>query len=305
MKYSARFLAPLMVASLLACDSARGKDSLPTEELENASSLADRALISIVFMHPVGMEITTRYRQQLLDHLTANSPFLFRALFSTESERTVGMLHQRLGTMAHLGVLSYLEAHSQFGAVPLARPLNPDGEPVSYCVFVVREDSPLRSLTDLKGRSLALGSYHSTLSNLIARHELIQAGIQLEELGSLEHFDNDEAVAFEVTEGRYEAGAVSDLVARRYRDKGLRVLHVSKPVPSAPIVARSELPTRVSESVRDALLMLDFEGSQDREHWDEDIRYGFAAATDADYEPIRNIMKNSPTGCTGTCHGAP
>lgn len=275
------------------------------ESLENASSLADRALISIVFMHPVGMSITTKYRKPLLDHLTANAPYLFRALFSTESERTVGILQQRLGTMAHLGVVSYLEAHQQFGALPLARPLNPDGEPVSYCVFLVREDSPLRSLADLKGRSLALGAYHSTLSNLIARHELIQAGVQPDELGTLEHFENDEAVAFEVSEGRFEAGAVGDLVARRYEDKGFRVLHVSQAVPSAPIVSRPDLPTRVSDAVRDALLMLDFETAKDREDWDEDIRYGFAPATDADYEAVRNIMKHSPTGCAATCHGAP
>ena len=139
-----------------------------------------------------------------MDHLTAHAPFLFRALFSTESERTVGMLEQRLATVAHVRAVSYLVANVQFGAVPLARPLNPDGEPVSYSVFVVRQDSPLGSLANLKGHSLALGGYHSTLSNLIARHELIAAGVGVEELGSLEHFENDEAVAFEVSEGRFE-----------------------------------------------------------------------------------------------------
>ncbi len=301
----ALLLLPLAASSLMACNSAKGEGSPTDDNPPNVSSLASRPLISVVFMHPVGMVITTKYRQPLMDHLTANSPYLFRALFSTQSERNVGMLEWRFATASHLGVVSYLEAKRQFGAIPLARPLNRDGEPVSYCVFVVPEDSPIQSLSDLEGRSLALGSFHSTLSNLIARHELIEAGVRLEAIGSIEHLKNGEAVAYSVSEGRFDVGAVEDLVAYRYEDKGLRAIHVSEPVPSAPLVVREDLPRRVSAAIQEALLKLDFAGAKDREHWDEDIRYGFAPATDADYEPVRRIMKTSPTGCEGSCHRSP
>lgn len=105
-KYRARLallLSPIAVAATMACDPAIGKDSSPDLLPQNSSSLANRALISVAFMHPVGLVITTKYRQPLMDHLTANAPYLFRALFSTESERTVGMLQQRLATVAHVG----------------------------------------------------------------------------------------------------------------------------------------------------------------------------------------------------------
>ena len=100
-------------------------------------------------------------------------------------------------------------------------------------------------------------------------------------------------------------GAVEDLVADRYREKGLRAIHISPPVPSSPLVVREDLPRRLSVAMQDALLKLDFASAKDREHWDEDIRYGFALATDEDYQPIREIMKTSPTGCEGSCHGSP
>jgi phosphonate transport system substrate-binding protein len=291
----------LAAASALACnDSAKGNDD--RERPQSVSSLAERPLISIGFMHPVGLVITTKYRQPLMDHLILHTRYAFRALFNTDSEKTVGMLEQRLAEVCHMGVVSYLEAESEFGAIPLVRPLNRDGEPVSYSVFVTRQASPLRSLGDLRGRSLALGSYHSTLSHLIPRHELIRAGVRLEELGSIEYLENDEAIASAVLEGRFDAGAVEELVARRYEERGLRALHVSAPVPSAPFVVRADLPPRVSQAVRDALLLLDFDGAKDREQWDEDLRYGFAPASAADYDPIREIIKTSGKGCQRSCH---
>jgi len=297
----APFVFALGMAFPIACsDSAKGNDA--ADRPQNVSSLAERPLISIGFMHPVGLVITTKYRQPLMDHLILHTRYAFRALFNTDSEKTVGMLEQRLAEVCHMGVVSYLEADSEFGAIPVVRPLNRDGEPVSYSVFVTPQASPLRSLGELKGRSLALGSYHSTLSHLIPRHELIRAGVALEELGAIEYLENDEAIASAVLEGRFDAGAVDELVARRYEEKGLRALHVSAPIPSAPLVARAELPQRVIQSVRDALLLLDFDGAKDREHWDEDLRYGFAPASAADYEPIRKIIETSGKGCQRSCH---
>ena len=286
----------LIAVSLSAgCDPAIGK-STSTSPPKSATSLADMPRIKVAFTRSVNMQ-----RQPLMDHLTGDMPFIAVALLNRQSEITVGMLEERFAAAAQLEVVSYLEAQRQFGVVPLAKPLNRDGEPISYSVFVTRKDSPLRSLGDLRGRSLALGSFHSTLSNLIPRHELIQAGVKPEQLATIEHFDNDEAVVRAVLEGRFDAGAVKDLVASREQD--LRALHVSDPVPSAPIVVRENLSRGVTQTIRDALLKIDFQDAKDREHWQEDIRFGFAPATDADYEPVRQIMKTSPTGCEGACHG--
>jgi phosphonate transport system substrate-binding protein len=295
-------LVPFLAVVWTACRPAVGDDVPAAVPMTDVSSLSNRPVISIVFTHPAVAVIQTRYRRPLMEHLTAHTPYVVRALFHTNSESTLGMIEQRLAEFSYLGVVDYLEARDQLGAVPVVRPLNRDGEPVSYSVFVTPQASPLRSLGELKGRSLALGSYHSTLSHLIPRHELIRAGVALEELGAIEYLENDEAIASAVLEGRFDAGAVDELVARRYEEKGLRALHVSAPIPSAPLVARAELPQRVIQSVRDALLLLDFDGAKDREHWDEDLRYGFAPASAADYEPIRKIIETSGKGCQRSCH---
>jgi phosphonate transport system substrate-binding protein len=288
-----------------SCEPAIGEDAPAGRPLKSISTFADRPVVELAFTDRRDPLVAGKFRKPLVDHLTWRTPYRFRVLSVPQSETTIGMLEQRLADAALLSVVSYLEAHRQLGVVPLVRPLNRDGEPVSYGVFVVQEESPLRELGDLEGRSLALGSFHSTLSNLIPRHELIRAGVKPENLGTIEHLQDDEAVADAVVEGRVDAGAVEGLVAHRFEEKGLRILHISDPVPSSPFVVRQKLPQAVAEALRDALLELDFEGVDGRQHWEEDIRFGFAPATDADYDPVRNILRSSPTGCTRTCHGNP
>ncbi len=296
-------LRPVIVLSFLAgCSQGGGEPSSVAAE-NDTPSLAHRPLLTLAFRQPIGIVITNRYRQPLLDYLTEHTSYRFRAVFSRESERTVGMLEQRMAEISHLGVVSYLEAHRQFGAVPLVRPLNRDREAVSRSVFLTRKDSPVRGLTDLEERSLALGAFHSTLSNLIPRHELIRAGVRLETLKDVVHLANDEEVAATVAAGRFDVGAVEDVVGERYVEKGLRVLHTSDPVPSAPLVMRDDLPRHVSEALREALLKLDFKESDSREDWDEEFRYGFAPAKDSDYQPVREIIETSLTQCASSCHG--
>jgi phosphonate transport system substrate-binding protein len=249
--------------------------------------------------------LATKTYRPLLDHLTANTPYRFGVVFNTESERTVGILEERLVEISDLGVVSYLEAHRQFGAVPLVKPLNRDGEPVSRGVFITHQDSTLRGLGDLRGHSLVLGAFHSTLSNLVPRHELVRAGVRLAELQALEQLDDEEEVASAVLAGRFDAGALADVVADRYREEGLRVFHVSQPIPTAPLAIRDDLPPWVAQAIRDAFLKLDIGGAETRQGWDEAIRYGFTLATDADYEPVRQIMKALPTRCEKACHGSP
>ncbi len=115
---------------------------------------------------------------------------------------------------------------------------------------------------------------------------------------------NDDEVAKAVLAGRFDAGAVEDIVAERYSQKGLRAFHVSGPIPRGPLAIRDDLPRRVESAIRDALLKLNPKGAESRQDWAEEIRYGFQPAVDSDYEPIRKILKTAPTGCRESCHGS-
>ena len=244
--------------------------------------------------------LTYKGYQPLMDHLTAHAPFSFHIRLGRTSEDLLRSVEERMAELAPLETISYLEAHKQFGAVPLVKPLNRSGEPLSRSVFIAREDSNLSSLDQLKGGSLVLGSHHSTFGNLIPRNELMRAGIDPDDLASIEHVDSADEVVAAVLEGRFDAGAVEDVVA--HATEGVRVFHTSEPIPSAPLVIRDDLPQWVAQAIRDALLQLDVSDSAERQAWAEEIRYGFRPAKDSDYEPVRKMVRAVGGQCADSCH---
>jgi len=112
-------------------------------------------------------------------------------------------------------------------------------------------------------------------------------------------------VARQVLAGRYEAGALKDVVARHYLSGGLRIIHTSRPIPSMPVTVRPDLPDSVAAALVRALValgpgdLLEAAGGGGRE---AEYRYGFAPASDADYEALRHTLSAIPGGCARGCH---
>lgn len=293
-------LALLLVLALNGCQSSprdRGKPKDPA-----GATSPKRPVIGFGLILETDPGVTYKAYQPLMDHLTAQTPFLFQLRPGKTSDDLLRSVEERMAELAPLSAVSYLEAHRQFGAVPLVKPLNRSGEALSRAVFFTREDSRLDSVEALKGGTLVLGSHHSALSNLVPRHELLRAGIQPDDLATIEHMSSDDEVVAAVLEGRFDAGAAEDVVARAA--EGVRIFHTSEPIPSAPLVIRDDLPQWVAQAIRDALLKLDVSDSAKREAWAEEIRYGFRPAKDSDYEPVRKMVKAVVGQCADSCHSS-
>ncbi len=296
---------PVILAGVLAsshCRRAEPGSSPSVEPRQGFSTLGNRPVVSIGFLSVTKSWRALKSYQPLAEYLTAHSPYRFRIILAKSSEELLGFLEERYTEISHLGVLTYLEARKAVGAVPLAKPLNREGEPVSRSIFIARDDTTLTRLSELDGHSLALGSFHSTLGHLIPRYSLASAGIRIENLKSIKNLNDDLEVVQSVLNGRFDAGAVKDVVAYQQQRQGLRWLDISSPISSAPLVARPDLPRRISQAIVRALLTLAPGEAEARTGWNEEIRYGFVQATDADYEPVREMLHNSPISCGGQCH---
>jgi phosphonate transport system substrate-binding protein len=133
----------------------------------------------------------------------------------------------------------------------------------------------------------------------------MQAGVKLPDLAKYENLNHHDQVAKAVLSGQFDAGALKDIVAFRYQPMGLRFLSVSEPIPSVPVVMRKDAPVGLKEAVVRALLKLDRNRPDHRvmmSCWNEELRYGFTTATDADYEPIRIMLNTIPGRCGESCH---
>ena len=73
----------------------------------------------------------------------------------------------------------------------------------------------------------------------------------------------------------------------------MKTIDVTDPIPGLPIVVRGDASPELVVAIKKALLSLDYNNADHRklmEKWDEEFKYGFAEATDSDYDRIREMI---------------
>ena len=261
----------------------------PVKAAESAETIYFSA---ITLYHPIVMY--QKY-QPLMTYLTETTPYKFELKLSQNYQDIIGFLKNNEVQVALLGGVTYLEAKKEFDVMPILKPVNRNGKPYYQCVFITKaENKEINTLADLKGKSIAFASKLSTSGNLAPLYHLYaKAGMQLDDLNRYENFRYHDSVAREVLRGEFDAGAVIDSVAERFKNRGLRVIDVTDPIPGLPIVVRADAPAELISAVKKALLSLKYSSLESRKtmaKWDEEFRYGFAEAKDSDYDSIRRMI---------------
>jgi phosphonate transport system substrate-binding protein len=162
--------------------------------------------------------------QPIMDYLTSETPYRFELKISKDYPEAVRFLQQGITQISSLGDVTFTEASLAYKALPILKPLNSDGIPFYRSAIIVRTDSPLTKITDLKGKSMAFGSVHSTSGNLIPRYLLWNNGVHIQDLKRWENLQHHDAVAKAILKGQFDAGAVKDVVAEKYKKYGLRIM---------------------------------------------------------------------------------
>src|SRR4030066_1204285 len=231
---------------------------------------------AIALYHPIVMY--QKY-QPLMNYLTQNTPYRFELKLSKDYRDIINFLKSNKIQIALLGGVTYLEAKKEFNIIPILKPLGANGKPYYRCVFITKDSNKnINSLNDLKGKSVAFASKLSTSGNLAPLYHLYSvADVKLEDLSRYENFRYHDSVAREVLRGNFDAGAVIDSVAERFKDRGVKIIDVSEPIPGLPIAVRADASPALITSIKKALLSLDYNNPEHRnmmEHWDEEFKYG-------------------------------
>ncbi|MHB9096352.1 MAG: phosphate/phosphite/phosphonate ABC transporter substrate-binding protein [Syntrophales bacterium] len=236
--------------------------------------------------------------QPFIDYLNENTPYQFEIKLSRLYRDTVERLGNKEILIASCGPTSYIRASARYPVKPILRPLSRGGKPYYHGIIFVRHDSLIQKFVDLKGKSFAFGPAWSTAGHILPEYHLRRAGIQLKDLREYAFLRHHDSVVNAVLKGRFDAGAVKDVVAYQHENKGLRFIYITDPIPTIPIIVHQEAPRELVAAVKSALLKID---PRDQNYikrmvqWDEEFKYGFMETADSDYEVIRNILRSIPT----------
>ena len=267
--------------------------SLPFSAVAEAKEKKVVYFSAITLYHPFVMY--QKY-QPLMNYLTKTTPYTFELKLNKDYKKVVELLDRKEAQLALLGGATYVLAKTKSNIRPILKPLGPDGTPFYRCAFVTRADNAsINNLSDLRGKSVAFPSSLSTSGFLLPVYCLYtKAGISLTDLERYQNFRYHDMVAREVLRGSFDAGAVIDVVASQYKSQGMKTIWLSEPIPGLPLVARVDEDPALIKAVKEALLALDYRNPVHRaimSKWDEELHYGFTAASDKDYDGIRQAIK--------------
>jgi phosphonate transport system substrate-binding protein len=162
--------------------------------------------------------------------------------------------------VAYLGPVTYILQGHHAKLEPIARPSHANVGPTFQAVIIVPVDSPVRSLADLGGKSIAFGDPASTSGTWVPRHELLDAGLAAGRDYTKVVLGAHDAVARAVAGHKVDAGGLSMPIYRRLIGEKVidpstvRVLAESQPIPEYMWTVRQGLEPNLRERLRSALL---------------------------------------------------
>jgi phosphonate transport system substrate-binding protein len=185
--------------------------------------------------------------------------------------------------LAYFGPLSYVLAKGKADIEAFA-------VQVSEGVIIANTSAGITQLADIKGKTFAYGDQASTSSHLIPKAILKKADLEAGRDYSEQFLGSHDAVAIAVQNGRAEAGGLSRPIFESLLQRGLikadkvKVLQVSAPYPNYPWTMQSNLDPELKARIRAAFIDL-----KDPAILKPLKADGFSAATDSDYDVIRDL----------------
>ena len=194
--------------------------------------------------------------------------------------------------IAFMGPAPYVRLVDSYGRKPLLARLEVDGKPVFHGKIITGKDTPIDSLKALKGKRFAFGAPESTMSHLVPRFMLWEAGVSSDDLADYRFLGSHTNVALGVLAGDFDAGAVKEEVFHEYEQQGLQAIATTPPLSEHVFVASSTLPPETVEAVREALFRLrDTARGQAILTGIKQQLTGMVPVQDSDYDNLREILK--------------
>jgi phosphonate transport system substrate-binding protein len=181
---------------------------------------------------------------------------------------------------------------------PLAAPVlagdRYGGRPVYYSDVIVRRDSPITCLEELRGCSWAYNEPMSHSGHTVTLYSLVRMGVRPGFFARVVEAGYHQRAIRLVDAGAVDAAAIdSQVLAIELRDHpdlaGLRVVGSFGPSTIQPVVAAGRLPGRLKEQVRELLVALDDDPTA-RPALDHGLIDRFTPVDAAAYDDIRVML---------------
>jgi phosphonate transport system substrate-binding protein len=198
--------------------------------------------------------------------------------------------------IAYLGGFTYVQASARAGATPLVQR---EKDQSFHSVFITQPDSPIHSLSDLKGHTFAFGDVNSTSGHLMPAYFMHQQGVDQSVIDKATYTGGHDATALAVANKKVDAGAMDEQVFARMikdgklRESQVRVFYTTPPFFDYVWAARRGLDHGSADAFANAMLKLNQAGPEQQPILQLLNASNYVRAVDSSYDPLRQAAKDA------------
>lgn len=193
--------------------------------------------------------------------------------------------------LALLGPVPLGKVMDRCNAEPLLVALTMDGTPY-YRSVIVSTNPDITSIDGLRGKRLGFFK-GSTAAHILPRKLLHQAGLNKDDFVSV-FFEGQDHIVKALLSRLVDAAGLKEALFNRFKDQGLQVLAISKPLPNFTFAAAPNVSAATKKLFADTLLQLAPASSKSDNKlmatWDDEIRNGFTPPTDTFRNSVKDLL---------------
>lgn len=274
---------------LAACGTAAG--STPSEE-------AEKKELSMAFVPSRDTAEIQLSGKKIADYLSKETGYTITSTTATSYAAVTQSMTSKKTDLAWISPLSYAQAHDQNGCYPITASVR-NGTKGYKAFIVVKSDSPIKTIDDLKGKKFAFGDPLSASSTLYPKAAMLKAGIKPDSELTAQNISSASSIAIAVYQGQVDAGAFYD-DARKNKEvldkfpdimEKTRIIWTSDLIPADPQVVRKDLNKAQVAKLKAAMLKMNDDPQAKQFIKDLFTIDALAEATDADYDVLRDVVK--------------
>lgn len=232
--------------------------------------------------------------KEVLDALQQQLGTPVKPFVATDYNGVIEALRSKKLDVAYLGPFSYALASSVANVEAFAvAETKKTGQSSYKSVILVRKDSGIKSVADLKGRNFAFVDPSSASGHLFPKAGLQQAGFDTDkQFGRVLFSGSHDASILAVANKKVDAAAVADRIFASAVAKGLikqddfLLIWSSRPIPESPMVWRKDLDPALKAKLAKVLGNL-----KDIKWGDQGVLNGFQPTNDKAYDVVRETAK--------------
>ncbi len=253
--------------------------------------------LNMVFV-PASEKAEASEFESLIDIVTKLTGLKFKFVKVTDYNAAVEAMRAGRADVAWFGAATYVIAADIAQAEAFAAGI-PKGQKDAgyYTYFVTRKDSPIKKLSDAKGKILALNNIGSTSGDYIPQVELQKVNLFVH---NRDHFKNiyyagshDAALLSVLNKQADICGMSSHNYHGRIKDGTVpqdyvHIIHTSPKVPPAPLAYSKKLPADIRAKIKEAVLSAHKHGKIGG--WGGEMEK-YVSVSDSDFDIMRQVRE--------------